>query len=40
MGYTYCKSAALSTPKYTEKAMEFLRAGHDGADCTYVLPQS
>ena len=25
MGYTDCKSAAISTPKYTEKAMEFLR---------------
>jgi len=40
MGNANSKSAALGLTKYPAKALELLRAGHDGAHCDDVLPKS
>ena len=40
MGDIDCQSTAFLAAKFSGKALELFRAGHHGADCAYVLPES
>ena len=40
MGDIDCQSTASLATKFSGKALELFRAGHHGADCAYVLPES